>query len=125
MDDILAQHMRAHALFLAIVCSGPMLWASVQSAPPAHAFRVLEPGGLLVIADEVLPRSRAGRLLHAFTRVPVLAATYLVSGASTRPIPDLRGEVLAAGFSIEKEQRSHGDAFAAVVAHRPAQEGAA
>jgi demethylmenaquinone methyltransferase/2-methoxy-6-polyprenyl-1,4-benzoquinol methylase len=90
-----------------------------------HAFRVLEPGGLLVIADEVLPRSRAGRLLHAFTRVPVLAATYLVSGASTRPIPDLRGEVLAAGFSIEKEQRSHGDAFAAVVAHRPAQEGAA
>jgi len=85
-----------------------------------HAFRVLEPAGLLVIADEVLPRSRAGRFLHALTRVPMLAATYLVSGASTRPIPDLQGEVLGAGFTIDKEQRSHGDAFAVLVAHRPA-----
>jgi demethylmenaquinone methyltransferase/2-methoxy-6-polyprenyl-1,4-benzoquinol methylase len=90
-----------------------------------HAFRVLEPGGLLVTADEVLPRSRAGQLLHAFARVPMLAATYLVSGASTRPIPDLRGEVLDAGFTVEKEQRSHGDAFAVLVAHRPAQENTA
>jgi demethylmenaquinone methyltransferase/2-methoxy-6-polyprenyl-1,4-benzoquinol methylase len=86
-----------------------------------HAFRVLEPGGLLVVADEVLPRSTAGRLLHALTRLPLLAATYLVSGASTRPIPDLRGEVLDAGFTIGKEQRSHRDAFAVLVAHRPAQ----
>jgi len=87
-----------------------------------HAFRVLEPGGLLVIADEVLPRSRAGRLLHAAARLPVLAATYLVSRASTRPIPDLSGEVLRAGFAIEKEQRSHGDAFAVLVARRPKEE---
>jgi ubiquinone/menaquinone biosynthesis C-methylase UbiE len=87
-----------------------------------HAFRVLQPGGLLAIADEVLPRSRAGRLLHAFTRVPMLAATYLVSGASTRPIPDLQGDVLDAGFTIEREQRSHGDAFAVLVARRPDKE---
>jgi ubiquinone/menaquinone biosynthesis C-methylase UbiE len=87
-----------------------------------HALRVLEPRGLLVIADEVLPRSRADRLLHSFSRVPMLAATYLVSGASTRPIPDLQGDVLSAGFTIEKEQRSHGDAFSVLVAHRPAQE---
>ena len=90
-----------------------------------HAFRVLEPGGLLVVADEVLPRSRAGRLLHALTRAPVLAAAYLVTGASTRPIPDLPGEVLGAGFTIDDEQRSQGDAFAVLVAHRPAKEGAA
>jgi demethylmenaquinone methyltransferase/2-methoxy-6-polyprenyl-1,4-benzoquinol methylase len=90
-----------------------------------HAFRVLEPGGLLVVADEVLPRSRAGRLLHAVSRLPALAATYLVSGASTHPIPDLPGEVRAAGFALEKEQRSQGDAFVVLVARRPAEEGAA
>jgi ubiquinone/menaquinone biosynthesis C-methylase UbiE len=87
-----------------------------------HAFRVLKPGGLLAVADEVLPRSRTGRLLHAFTRLPVVAATYLASGASTRPIADLKGEVLDAGFTVEKEQRSHGDAFAILVAQRPAKE---
>jgi len=87
-----------------------------------HAFRVLEPGGLLVVADEVLPRSKGGRLLHAVARAPVLAATYLVSGAGTRPIPDLRGEVTAAGFAIEREERSHGDAFALLVARRPAED---
>ena len=54
-----------------------------------HAFRVLEPGGLLVIADEVLPRSRAGRLLHAFTRVPVLAATYSGIGREHPPDPPI------------------------------------
>ena len=80
-----------------------------------EAARVLVPGGLLVIADEVVPRTRVGRALHAAVRAPLLAATYLVSRASTRPISDLAGRVAASGFTIEKEVRSHGDAFALVV----------
>jgi demethylmenaquinone methyltransferase/2-methoxy-6-polyprenyl-1,4-benzoquinol methylase len=84
-----------------------------------HAFRVLEPGGVLVIADEVLPRSRCRRLSHAVARAPMLAATYLVAGSTTRPIRDLRGEVTVAGFTVRKEDRSQGDAFALLVAQRP------
>jgi demethylmenaquinone methyltransferase/2-methoxy-6-polyprenyl-1,4-benzoquinol methylase len=84
-----------------------------------HSFRVLEPGGKLVVADEVVPREVVGRLLHSVARVPMLVATYLVTGASTRPIADLRGDVEEAGFVIEKETRSHGGSFAMVVAHRP------
>jgi demethylmenaquinone methyltransferase/2-methoxy-6-polyprenyl-1,4-benzoquinol methylase len=79
-----------------------------------HAVRVLKPGRLIVIADEVVPRKAAPRILHSVVRAPMLAMTYLVSGTSTRPIPDLSGELAEAGFHIEEEVRSHGDAFALV-----------
>ncbi len=81
-----------------------------------YAARVLKPGGQLVIADEVVPRKAAARILQRAVRAPMLAATYLVSRASTRPITDLAGEVAEAGFHIDKEVRSHGDAFALVKA---------
>jgi cyclopropane fatty-acyl-phospholipid synthase-like methyltransferase len=85
-----------------------------------HAARVLKPEGHLVIADEVVPRKTAARVLQAAVRAPMLAATYLVSRASTRPIPNLAGEVAEAGFHIEKEVRSHGEAFSLVKATLPA-----
>lgn len=84
-----------------------------------HAARVLKPGGHLVIADEVVPRKAAARILQWAVRAPMLAATYLVSRASTRPIADLAGEVAEAGFHIDKEVRSHGDAFSLVKATLP------
>jgi len=84
-----------------------------------HAARVLKPGGHLVIADEVVPRKAAARVLQWAVRAPMLAATYLVSRASTRPIADLAGEVAEAGFRIDKEVRSHGDAFSLVKATLP------
>jgi ubiquinone/menaquinone biosynthesis C-methylase UbiE len=83
-----------------------------------HAFRVLKPGGILVIADEVIPRAKVRRLLHALMRIPALAATYLISRSFTRPLADLPTDIAAAGFTVEKEARSHGDAFEILVARR-------
>jgi ubiquinone/menaquinone biosynthesis C-methylase UbiE len=87
-----------------------------------HAFRALEPGGMLVIADEVVPRTRGRRLTHSVARAPLLATTYLVAGVTTRPIPDLRGEAAAVGFAVQTERRSHRDAFAVLIARRPTEE---
>jgi len=84
-----------------------------------QARRVLKPGGRLVIADEVVPRTVLRRALHAAARAPVAAITYLVSRSGSRPIPDLAGELAGAGFILEREERSQGDAYALVVA-RPA-----
>lgn len=81
-----------------------------------QAARVLRRGGLIVIADEVVPRSRMRRVLHAFGRAPVAALTYLVANATSRPIGDIDIDLAQAGFIVEKEERSHGDAFAVVVA---------
>jgi demethylmenaquinone methyltransferase/2-methoxy-6-polyprenyl-1,4-benzoquinol methylase len=79
-----------------------------------HSARILKPGGLLVIADEVVPRRVMARMLQSAVRAPMLAVSYLVSRASTRPIKDLPGELAQAGFRVDKEDRSHGDAFALV-----------
>jgi cyclopropane fatty-acyl-phospholipid synthase-like methyltransferase len=81
----------------------------------AHAKRVLKPGGVLVIADEVVPRTAVRKLLQSLVRIPMLAATYLVSGSGTHSIADLTAELKAAGFEVRKEIRSQGDAFALVV----------
>jgi cyclopropane fatty-acyl-phospholipid synthase-like methyltransferase len=77
--------------------------------------RVLKPGGICVIADEVRPRTSGQRLLYSMVRGPAFALSYLVSKAITRPVEDLAGEMKTAGFSVIKEVRSHGDAFAMVV----------
>ncbi len=84
-----------------------------------HAGRVLRPGGRLIVADEVVPRGRGRRMLQALLRWPLLALTYLVSQASTRPLKNLTEEVTTAGLKVDRETRSHGGAFALVIAHRP------
>jgi ubiquinone/menaquinone biosynthesis C-methylase UbiE len=81
-----------------------------------QSYRVLKPGGLFIIADEVVPRKAVRKILQAFVRLPLLAITYLVTRTATHPIPDLRGELETAGFTIQKEVRSRGDTFALVVA---------
>ena len=83
-----------------------------------HAARVLKPGGHLVIADEVVPRSMGRRTAHALFRLPLLIVAFLISGASTAPLKNLVGDVSGAGFAILEESRSHGDAFAIVVSQK-------
>ena len=85
-----------------------------------HSERILKPGGVIMIADEVLPRTKVRRILHALVRAPMLALTYLVTQASTKPIEDLAGEMVQAGFTVEREERSQGDSFALVIGRRRA-----
>jgi demethylmenaquinone methyltransferase/2-methoxy-6-polyprenyl-1,4-benzoquinol methylase len=85
----------------------------------AHAFRILRPGGLLLVADEVLPRSRPGRLLYRGVRAPLAALTWLVTQQTSRPLPDLPEALARAGFAVVSF-RSHAGGLAEVVAQRPA-----
>ena len=80
-----------------------------------HANRILKPGGIITIADEVIPRDPLKKIVHLLFRTPMLLTTYLVTRTTTRPLRNLSGELMAAGFLIEKTIRSHGDSFAIVV----------
>jgi len=75
------------------------------------AWSRLVPGGSLVIADETLPESGLSRLLFRLRRLPVAAATYLLTQTTTRPIPDLTARVRAAGFARVTDERMWSGSF--------------
>jgi demethylmenaquinone methyltransferase/2-methoxy-6-polyprenyl-1,4-benzoquinol methylase len=81
-----------------------------------QAARLLRPGGTLAVADEVIPRRIAERLLHALLRLPQVCIGWLLAGATSHPIPDLPEEIRAAGFVLEREQRWLLGSLAAITA---------
>jgi demethylmenaquinone methyltransferase/2-methoxy-6-polyprenyl-1,4-benzoquinol methylase len=78
----------------------------------------LRPGGVLVAGDEVRPRARWQRWLHAALRVPQAVLAWLVAGSTSRPIPDLRRELRAAGLDVRDERRWLLGSLAVLVAER-------
>ena len=70
-----------------------------------EARRRLAPGGRLVVADEVVPVGVCRRVLFALVRAPQALLGWLLAGVVSRPVPDLGGEVRAAGFRVIHERR--------------------
>jgi ubiquinone/menaquinone biosynthesis C-methylase UbiE len=60
--------------------------------------RVVRPGGTVVVADEISPRSAPARLAHRAGRAPLAALTYLLTQTGTRPVPDLGAAMTASGL---------------------------
>jgi len=74
----------------------------------------LVPGGTVVIADETTPDGYLARLQYWFRRLPVVAATYLLTQTTTRPVNELAERVRAAGFSKVVEERTWSGSFVIV-----------
>jgi ubiquinone/menaquinone biosynthesis C-methylase UbiE len=85
-----------------------------------QARRVLVPGGLLLVADEVRPRSLLARCLRWLLRTPLVALTWIVTQQTSHAVTDLAGRVRAAGFELLSQQRSGLGDFAEIVARAPA-----
>jgi demethylmenaquinone methyltransferase/2-methoxy-6-polyprenyl-1,4-benzoquinol methylase len=81
--------------------------------------RILRPGGLLLVADEVQPRRLINRWLHVLLRIPLAAITYLITQHSSHPIPDLPEKLADAGLSILWSQSSTLGSFGQFVAQSP------
>jgi ubiquinone/menaquinone biosynthesis C-methylase UbiE len=75
------------------------------------AYRCLVSGGALVIADETLPEGWLPRLAYRLWRLPVAAATYLLTQTTTRPLRGLCQRVQAAGFSLLSAERMWSGSF--------------
>jgi demethylmenaquinone methyltransferase/2-methoxy-6-polyprenyl-1,4-benzoquinol methylase len=85
------------------------------------AYRVLRPGGRIVVADEVRPHGLPARIAHALVRWPLAVLTYMLTQTSTHAVSDLGGLVRGAGFRIAEERTLRGGS-GMVVGERP-QEG--
>ena len=83
-----------------------------------EAHRILRPGGLLIIADEVRSNSPWKRILHLLVRVPLVVITYILIQASTKALKGIEDALTDSGFEIIYQKRSFLDSFGLYVARK-------
>jgi demethylmenaquinone methyltransferase/2-methoxy-6-polyprenyl-1,4-benzoquinol methylase len=66
----------------------------------AECWRVLQPGGLLFVADEILPESVLGRVATFLFRLPFVALAFVLTQNTTRRVRGLRSRIEEAGFGL-------------------------
>ncbi|MFN2184359.1 MAG: corrinoid protein-associated methyltransferase CpaM [Anaerolineae bacterium] len=66
----------------------------------AECWRILQPGGVLLIADEVLPKSMLGRIATFLFRLPFAIAAFVLTQNTTHRVAGLEDRISAAGFRI-------------------------
>jgi demethylmenaquinone methyltransferase/2-methoxy-6-polyprenyl-1,4-benzoquinol methylase len=86
-----------------------------------HVERILGPGGLLIVGDEVRPESLVKRLVHSLIRAPLAGITYLLAGQTTHHLKDLPAKVSDVGLSIQSTRTSAMGSFMELVARKPEQ----
>jgi ubiquinone/menaquinone biosynthesis C-methylase UbiE len=82
--------------------------------------RVLRPGGLVLIADEIKPQGVTNRVIHCLIRSPLAAFTYVITQQTTRPATNLPERLKAAGFVIVSIHLNRLGSFGEFVAQKPA-----
>jgi len=83
-----------------------------------EAYRILRPGGLLIIADEVRSNSPWKRILHLSVRLPLMVITYILTQALTRALKGIEDALTDTGFEIIYQKRSLLDSFGLYVARK-------
>ena len=86
-----------------------------------EAKRILKPEGLLLIADEVRPKSISKLILNWLIRVPLVTITYLIAQTTTKAVKNLPEKVEKAGLLIQSIKLSKIEDFIELVGRRPKQ----
>jgi ubiquinone/menaquinone biosynthesis C-methylase UbiE len=83
-----------------------------------EAYRILSPGGLIIIADEVRSNSPWKRVLHLLIRVPLMVITYVLTQASTKALKGIEVALTDTGFEIIHEEGSLLDSFGLYISRK-------
>jgi cyclopropane fatty-acyl-phospholipid synthase-like methyltransferase len=85
-----------------------------------QSLRILGPGGLLLLADEVVPDRIVERLVNAVVRFPLAILAYVWTQTTTHALRDLPQRVQGAGFTLESQRTSNLGSLMELVARKPA-----
>ena len=81
--------------------------------------RILKPEGILLVADEVKPKSISKRILNWLIRIPLVIITYLATQTTTSAVKNLQGKIEEAGLLIDSVKSSKMENFIELVAKKP------
>ncbi len=95
------------------------LYESEQKYVLGHAFRILKPGGALILADEVIPTKKLKRIAHALIAAPLKLITFILTQTTTKPVRNLVKKVEEAGFTIQQIENYQLDSFQLIYAKKP------
>ena len=84
--------------------------------------RILKPGGLLLVADEVRPAAFFRRILHAVLRLPLVVLTWLLTQTTTRAVRDLPETITAAGLELDSVEYNALHSLIRLTTRKPGQE---
>jgi len=84
--------------------------------------RVLKPGGILLVADEVIPKSISKRVLSWLIRFPLVIITYLIAQTTTNAVNNLPEKIVKAGLLVDSVRLSKTENFIELVARKPKEE---
>ena len=85
----------------------------------AEMVRMIKPGGMVLVADEVRPQNALTRLALALLRAPLSALTYLVTQQTSHPVKHLSEALAQAGFVIVGTRTSALQSLIEIVARKP------
>ncbi|MFQ5681722.1 MAG: corrinoid protein-associated methyltransferase CpaM [Candidatus Binatia bacterium] len=85
-----------------------------------HIARILKPGGLLLVADEVKPQTLFRRLVHSLITAPLVILTYVITQQTTHPTMNLSDKLMDGGLSIVSVNSDILRSFSEFVARKPA-----
>ena len=80
--------------------------------------RILKPDGLLLIADEVKPKSISKRFLYGLIRVLLVVITYLITQTTTHAVQGLPEKIKAIGLKLESVRLNNGENFMELIAKK-------
>ena len=83
--------------------------------------RILKPSGLLLVADEVRPKSILKRILTELLRFPLVIITYLITQTTIHTIDNLTEKIKGGGLLIESARLNNIGNFIEIVAKNPKQ----
>ena len=96
----IASRINERSLDAAVSClTFSELTADEQTYTLSTAYSCLKPGGVIVIADEVVPEDSLNRFRHRLVSLPLVLVTYILTQTTTHPLRNLSPLLQKAGFA--------------------------
>ncbi len=84
-----------------------------------EAKRIMKPGGLLLVADEVRPDKIYKKIINGLRRLFFGAIVFIITQTTTRALKNLQEKISDSGFEIESIKLNRGENFIELIARKP------